>query len=261
MSYTAVSGFDCDDVLVGRPFGGCAILWQANLLASVCPITIDSRRVCAVRVCFDAWNLLLINVYMPYEDGTENLDEFVNTLSLIETIVDNNRDCHVMLGGDFNVDFCRDWTHTALLSSFCDDSGLMPVIRHSACTIDYSYNFSMNRFSILDHFVLSGTLFDECVSSASVFHDVDNLSDHDPICLCLNIDLKFLSLRNRIFSPRISWVKASENDVNNYRAAVLRSLTAFHLPAAALLCTDNMCCKDVSHNTAVCYQSLRRGNY
>ena len=38
MSYTAVSGFDCDDVLVGRPFGGCAILWQANLLASVCPL-------------------------------------------------------------------------------------------------------------------------------------------------------------------------------------------------------------------------------
>ena len=111
MSYTAVSGFDCDDVLVGRPFGGCAILWQANLLASVCPIKVDSRRVCAVRVCFDAWNLLLINVYMPYEDGTENLDEFVNTLSLIEAIVDNNRDGHVMLGGDFNVDFCRDWTH------------------------------------------------------------------------------------------------------------------------------------------------------
>ena len=43
MSYTAVSGFDCDDVLVGRPFGGCAILWQANRLASVCPIKVDSR--------------------------------------------------------------------------------------------------------------------------------------------------------------------------------------------------------------------------
>jgi hypothetical protein len=99
ISYTAVSGFDSDDVLVGRPFGGCAILWQANLLASVCPIKVDSRRVCAVRVCFDAWNLLLISVYMPYEDGSENLDEFVNTLSLIEGIVDNNRDCHVILGG------------------------------------------------------------------------------------------------------------------------------------------------------------------
>ena len=49
----------------------------------------------------------------------------------------------------------------------------------------------MYRFSILDHFILSGTLFDECVSSASVLHDVDNLSDHDPIFLCLNIDLKY----------------------------------------------------------------------
>ena len=81
--------------------------------------------------------------------------------------------------------------HTALLSSFCDDSGLMPVIRHSACTIDYSYNFSMYRFSILDHFILSGTLFDECVSSASVLHDVDNLSDHDPIFYVLILFLNF----------------------------------------------------------------------
>jgi hypothetical protein len=38
-------------------------------------------------------------VYMPYEDGAENLDEFVNTLLLIEGIVDNNRYCHVILGG------------------------------------------------------------------------------------------------------------------------------------------------------------------
>jgi exonuclease III len=201
MSNTAVSGYDSDDVLVGRTFGGCTILWQANLLASVCPFKVDSRRVRAVRVCFDAWNLLLINVYMPYEDGAENLDECINTLSLIEGIVDNNRDCHVIFVGDFNVDFCLDWTHTASLSSYCDDTGLMSVTRHSASAIDYSYNFSMNRFSILDHFILSGTLFEECFSNASALHDVDNLSDHDPIFLCLNTDLKFLSLRIIVFFP------------------------------------------------------------
>jgi hypothetical protein len=53
-----------------------------------------------------------------------------------------------------------------------------------------------------------------------------------------------------VFSPRISWVKASENDVSNYKSAVLFSLRASHLPATALLCTD-MCCKDVSRHTAI----------
>jgi hypothetical protein len=58
-----------------------------------------------------------------------------------------------------------------------------------------------------------------------------------------------------VFSPCISWVKASENDVSNYKSAVLCSLRAFHLPAAALLCTD-MCCKDVSHHTAISQSAI-----
>jgi hypothetical protein len=87
-----------------------------------------------------------------------------------------------MLGGDFNVDFCRNWTLTTLFSSFCDDTGLMLVTLHSECTKDYCYNFSKNySFSLVDHFILSGMLFDKCVSSTSALHDVDNLSNHDTI--------------------------------------------------------------------------------
>jgi len=65
---------------------------------------------------------------MPFEDGADNLDEFMNVLMLIDDLLANNSDCHAVLGGDFNVDFCRDWEHTALLNSFCDEAGLTPVI-------------------------------------------------------------------------------------------------------------------------------------
>jgi exonuclease III len=233
-----ISGFDNSNVFCGRPYGGCAILWQSSMFTSVSQIQVDSRRVCAARATFDGFVLLLINVYMPFEDGDDNVDEFNNILSLIDDIIAQNSDCHVVLGGDFNVDFCRDWTHTGLLNSFCDEIGLLPIIRHSACTVDYTYNFDMQRFSILDHFILSGTLFDDCISSASVLHNVNNLSDHDPIFLCLNIDVKHIELRARIFTPRVSWVKASVNDVNNYRATLSRNLKSINLPADALLCTD-----------------------
>ena len=35
VAYTAVAGFDNSDVLTGRPYDGCAILWQSNLLVNV----------------------------------------------------------------------------------------------------------------------------------------------------------------------------------------------------------------------------------
>jgi len=61
--YAGVSGFDCSDVLNGRPFGGRAILWRSDVLASVTPLSKNIRRVCAIRMCVDNIKLLFINVY------------------------------------------------------------------------------------------------------------------------------------------------------------------------------------------------------
>jgi hypothetical protein len=129
---------------------------------------------------------------------------------------------------------------TALLNSFCDKAGLIPVIRHAACTIDHPYNFTMNRFSALDHFMLSGRMYDYCISSTSVEHDGDNLSNHDPIFLHLNVDIKLIALafRERVFTPLVSWKKASDSDLDRYRSALSRNLRAIQLPTATLLCTD-----------------------
>jgi exonuclease III len=249
--FTGVSGFGNTEVLTGRPYGGCAILWQSSLLANVCPLSVVSNRVCAARVCLESVKLLLINVYMPFEDGNDKTDEFINVLSVVEDLIESNCDYHVVLGGDFNVDFHRDRVHTALLSGFCENVGLSCATQHALCNVDYTYNFSMSRFSILDHFILSGTLFDESVSSINVSHDVDNLSDHDPLYLHLNISVKYTALLDRVWTPRVSWVKASANDLAIYRDALLYNLNCIQLPVAAVLCSD-LCCKDASHHRDIC---------
>ena len=87
----------------------------------------------------------------------------------------------MVLGGDFNVDFRRERVHTALLTGFCEDIGLLSITNHSSYKVDYTYNFNMSYFSIIDHFILSSALYNECMSDAVVFHDIDNLSDHEPI--------------------------------------------------------------------------------
>ena len=54
--------------------------------------------------------------------------------------------------------------------------------------IDYSYNFNMQRFILIDHFILSEQLFTEIVSKVTVLHDIDNVSDHDPVALELSLN-------------------------------------------------------------------------
>jgi len=44
----AVSGFENDRVLSGRPYGGCSILWRKALFLTATPIFTHSRRTCAM---------------------------------------------------------------------------------------------------------------------------------------------------------------------------------------------------------------------
>jgi hypothetical protein len=67
-------------------------------------------------VSFDSVNTITINVYMPFGDNDNHIDEFVNELTIVEEIVSGHSVCHGILAGDFNVDFCRDWCHTMLYS-------------------------------------------------------------------------------------------------------------------------------------------------
>ena len=244
--FNAVSGFDSSKVLSGRPYGGCAILWRSDLNADVKFIETSSRRICAIRMITTQLSLLLINVYMPYEGDEHMTDAFADQLTVIEDIISRNRDCHVIVGGDFNVDLSRTWTHTAMLDSFCTNLNLNVALRHDKCEIDYSYHFNMSRFSVLDHYLLSGTLYNKSVESIHVLHDADNLSDHEPIVLQLLLDLECVGFANRIHTPCVSWAKATEDDLSGYRNLLNHALHDIHLPTCAFLCSD-MNCSSVLH--------------
>ena len=111
-------------------------------------------------------------------------------------------------------------------------------MRHDKCQIDYSYHFNMSRFNVLDHFLLSGTLYNKSVERIHVLHDVDNLSDHEPIVLQLLLDLQCVGFANRVHTPCVSWAKANEDDLLSYQNSLNRALQDIHLPTCALLCSE-----------------------
>ena len=54
------------------------------------------------------------------------------------------------------------------------------------------YTHYHHMHSIIDYFILSQCLFNLIISYHSVCEDIDNMSDHSQLYLCLNIDsMKF----------------------------------------------------------------------
>lgn len=104
-----VSGFGNDDVLRGRPFGGCAILWRKDIDAVFSVLNTDSRRVSSVLIDNHVHQLLCFNVYLPYEDDGAAEEEFNFQLRVIDNIIEQYNDPYVIVGGDFNVDLARNW--------------------------------------------------------------------------------------------------------------------------------------------------------
>jgi len=82
----SVCGYS-DEVLQGRPYGGCAILWRQGFCHDIVFLDSGSRRVCAIRYSFDFGNIVFINCYMPYESNDPSRAEFSNHLEVIKCIL------------------------------------------------------------------------------------------------------------------------------------------------------------------------------
>jgi hypothetical protein len=183
---------------------------------------------------------------MPYEDDDDQTDLFVEELSRVEALIVNISDCHVILTGDFNVDFSRERLHTALLRSFCENHDVSIGTSHVKSQIDYTYHFNMQRFNTLDNFLLSSTFY-TCVKSLSVIHEVMNLSDHEPIVLHLELDIKRIGVSRKVYTPGLSRAKATDSHFTRYRNILTSRLETISLPVDALLCHDFNCCNAEHH--------------
>ena len=157
------------------------ILFGSEIFMLSCRLCLRTVYICVLRVCYDPLKLIFINVYLSHEHGQSNSGEFSLQPSIIDNIVEQTQDCEVLLGGDLNVDLSRNWSHTCLLNDFCSSINLYPVIRHTCSNVDDTHHFNMSRFTVLDHFIVSGGLFYTTISSFYYVHSADNTFDHEPI--------------------------------------------------------------------------------
>jgi len=169
---------------------------------------------------------------------------------MIEDVLENHSECHVVLGGDFSIDVDRTCTNTSALQKFCEELNLHIDVGHNLYKTDYTYHFGMKTFYTLDHFIMSEELFTDSVSGIYSLHEVDNTSDHEPICLRLDGDHLTDNVKACSFEPKIAWHKANPDHLSACRKMLRDHLASLHVPFPAVMCRD-VFCKDASHTTAL----------
>ena len=68
----ALSSMDDSDVgRVGRPYGGCAVVWHRSLSLAFVPVNTNTPRLCAVASNSEHSKILIVSLYMPNDDNTD----------------------------------------------------------------------------------------------------------------------------------------------------------------------------------------------
>ena len=242
-----VSGMDSTKLRSGRPFGGCAILWNSSISCQVVPISVplNIKRLCAVKICIDNVNILLCCVYMPCDTESDhvNNNEFKDILNEISCISEANNIDNIVIGGDLNTDFKRvNSLHTKSLFSFVEHHTMKCGLHFEYSHVDYSYESKSNHSrSLVDHFVITENLFCNIVDY-SVIHDGDNLSDHSPISMTLNVNVDYVINDHSVDSSYpLQWHKVSEYNIACYKDRLDHFLKSLHVPWCAIHCNDYLC--------------------
>ena len=91
------------DILVGRPFGGTAILYRKSLADQISIIASDESRITGIQLNTDSGPFLLLNVYMPTNYGDESsLELYRDCLAKLHAVITDSDSLHTIVAGDFN---------------------------------------------------------------------------------------------------------------------------------------------------------------
>jgi len=242
LAVMGVSGMEPDRHRLGRPFGGCAMLYKSSLECSFSPVDTASRRIFATVAQFNCMQkYLLVCVYMPCDSRDRNsYVMFSEVLTHIESVLLAHPDVdYVIIGGDLNVDMKRaDSERPPLLREFCVRLGLHLC---SSPSIDYTYqNEATGVKSVIDHFIISENLCNQVIDF-NVTHDGDNLSDHEP----LHIAFSAVVERSRVATEastggsrlkRLAWHRATQENLNAYRGLLNAQLSDVFVPYEVIQC-------------------------
>jgi len=169
-----------DIVLIGRPYGGTAILYKKSFSSCVTRLYSSDPRVTAIslRLQTKIGPVLIVCVYMPTDDGTADcIEEFIATCANVSALYAESNAVHLVVAGDFNCQPTSRFYQT--FTSFNDDNKLLFTDTSRLCNAFTYCNDAASHFSWIDH-VLCTRGLNSFVSSCDVLYEFIT-SDHKPL--------------------------------------------------------------------------------
>ena len=223
------------DILVGRPYGGTAILYRKNLADKLTVVHSSESRITSILIDTVSGPILFINVYMPTNYGDDHsLEQYVDCLCKLQaTIVDVDA-VHVFIAGDFNCDTNSRFYHE--LCNFMTDNGLLMCDKSRLNNV-YTY-ISDNgcNCSWIDH-ILSTASLDSLITHMRVLDDVI-VSDHKPVSCYLQCNVlvnKCSSAESLEHSSRVPhWTACNDSTHYKYEIYLDNALKMVDIPVEVL---------------------------
>ena len=191
INYHGCSSMDITQQLIGRPHGGCVIMWSDNFTHRIEVVNTISNRLCALVVSLhDNKSLLLINCYMPCDDRVRGpkYNALLETINELENIILSSNADYIVIGGDWNGDLNRNTPHVQAIRDFSHATNMHFGTNHILAKIDYTFESkSCGSRSIIDHLLFDKSLFG-IIKTYEVFHSIDNFSDHSAVICELDLN-------------------------------------------------------------------------
>lgn len=240
-----------DGLLIGRPYGGTAILFRKSIAKSITVIPTSNSRVTAVKVTSAQCNFVLLSVYMPTNySNVDSLNDYVDMCAYLEALMLESDCRHFCITGDMN---CQPGSRFfPILSQFAKDNCLhMSDLDRLSNVYTYFGNDNISC-SWIDH-VLATHDINNLISNISVLLEYI-CSDHKPmsltICCSLLDDQSNVNggpevVSNHAENAKFAWDKASNEHIMRYQSFLDSALQQIEFPS----CYSKTC--DNAQNTAL----------
>lgn len=233
------------DILVGRPYGGTAIMYRKSLSEFVTIIDTCDPRVTALMLKSVLGPVLLVSVYMPTDYGdSECFENYIATCAYITALFQDSDAVYLVVAGDFNCQLGSRFYDCFL--KFSSDNKLQLTDLCRLKDVFTYFNDGATASSWIDHIVCSRAI-DNLVSSCSVEYQYVS-SDHKPLFVSLDRFLPNLgpsvSCVNEPFTGIKSlpdWSKCDEYCLSMYKSELDLALANINIPSVLFSCTtDNV---------------------
>lgn len=233
-------------IIEGRPQKGVAILWKKSLSELITPIYHDD---CIIGIYLNTsiGKVLLINVYLPHDNkDLESLENFINYLSIVNTIIDEGNTNQIILAGDFNTHYNRG-RYWKILNDFLRELNLFYVDLGLPSESFTYLSPSHNTVSWIDHVFCSMSLRN-LVNNFNVNYELC-LYDHFPLAFQFNVSCQFVNENNdsSLIGKFVYWNKMSKVDFETYQCELDMQLKCPYLFSDKLINCKMYNCSNKTH--------------